>query len=64
MHTILADTHEQLQGLRQEYRSRMILVLSNANDRIPALLTPDQQARFEQWKDKHRPLLEAIKRHQ
>ncbi|MFZ0829119.1 MAG: hypothetical protein WAO02_17030 [Verrucomicrobiia bacterium] len=64
LHAILSDTHEQLQGLRKEYRPKVILVLSKANDQITALLTPEQQARFEQWKDKNRPLLEAIKRGQ
>jgi Spy/CpxP family protein refolding chaperone len=64
VHAILSDTHEQLQGLRKEYRPKVILVLSNANEQITALLTPEQQARFEQWKDKNRPLLEAIKRAQ
>jgi len=64
VHAILSETHEQLQGLRQEYRPKVIIVLSNANDRITALLTPEQQARFEKWKSKNGPLLEAIKRHQ
>jgi hypothetical protein len=64
VHAILSDTHEQLQVLRKEYRPKVILVLSNANDQISALLTPEQRARFEQWKDKNRPLLEAIKRAQ
>jgi hypothetical protein len=64
LHAILAGTHEQLQGLRQEYRPKVIVILSNANDQITALLTPEQLARFEQWKDKNRPLLDAIKRGQ
>ena len=53
---------EQLQGLRKEYRPQVILVLSNANDRIAALLTPEQLARFEKWKEQNRPLLEGLKR--
>ena len=64
VHAILSETHEQLQGLRQEYRPKVILVLSNANDQVTALLTPEQQERFEQWKDKNRPLIESIKRNQ
>jgi len=62
VHVILSDTHVQLESLRQEYRPKVILVLSNANDRITALLTPEQQVRFEKWKEKNRPLVEAIKR--
>ena len=64
VHAILSDTHEQLQGLRKEYRPKVILVLSNANDQVTALLTPEQRAQFEQWKDNNRPWLEAIKRNQ
>jgi len=62
LHVILSDTHVQLEGLRQEYRPRVILVLSNANEQVTALLTPEQQVRFEKWKEKNRPLIEAIKR--
>ena len=62
LHDIMSNSHDQLQGLRREYRPKVILVLSNANDQITGLLTPEQEARFEQWKDKNRPLLEAIKR--
>jgi hypothetical protein len=51
-----------LKDLRQEYRPRVILVLSNANNQITALLTPEQLARFEKWKKENHPLLEAIKR--
>jgi Spy/CpxP family protein refolding chaperone len=64
LHEIMSGTHEQLKGLRQEYRPRVILVLSNANNQITALLTPEQLARFEKWKKENHPLLEAIKRNQ
>ena len=64
LHAILSDTHEQLAGLRKEYRPRVILILSNANDRVSAMLTPEQLERFEQWKDRNHPLIESIKRNQ
>jgi len=64
LHEIMSGTHEQLKDLRQEYRPRVILVLSNANGQITALLTPEQLARFEKWKKENHPLLEAIKRNQ
>ena len=64
LHVILSDAHEQLQALRKEYRPQVILVLSHANDQVAGLLTPEQRARFEQWKDKNRSLLEALKRGQ
>jgi Spy/CpxP family protein refolding chaperone len=62
LHEIMSGTHGQLKDLRQEYRPRVILVLSNANNQITALLTPEQLARFEKWKKENHPLLEAIKR--
>jgi hypothetical protein len=64
LHEIMSGTHGQLKDLRQEYRPRVILVLSNANNQITALLTPEQLARFEKWKKENLPLLEAIKRNQ
>lgn len=64
LHEIMSGTHGQLKDLRQEYRPRVILVLSNANNQITALLTPEQLARFEKWKKENHPLLEAIKRNQ
>jgi Spy/CpxP family protein refolding chaperone len=62
LHEIMSGTHEQLKALHQEYRPLVVLVLSNANDQVTALLTPEQQARFEKWKKENHPLLEAIKR--
>ena len=64
LHEIMSGTHGQLKDLRQEYRPRVILVLSNANNQITALLTPEQLARFEKWKKENHPLLEAIRRNQ
>jgi len=61
LHEIMSDTHGQLKELRQEYRPRAVLILSNANGEITALLTPEQLARFEKWKQENHPLLEAIK---
>jgi hypothetical protein len=62
LHEIMSDTHGQLKDLRREFRPRMILVLSNANGEITALLTPEQLARFEKWKAENRPFLEAVRR--
>ena len=64
LHEIMSDTHGQLKGLRQEYRPKVILALSNANDQITALLTPEQLKRFEKWKGENHPLLENIKQGQ
>ena len=64
LHEIMSDTHGQLKDLRREYRPRVVLVLSNANDQITALLTPEQLARFEKWKQENRPLLESVRQNQ
>ncbi len=61
---IMSDTHNQLKDLRREFRPRVVLVLSNANEQITALLTPEQQARFEKWKKENHPLLESIRQTQ
>ncbi len=61
LHEILSDTHGQLKDLRREYRPQVVLVLSNANERIRVLLTPEQQARFETWKSENRPLLQSLR---
>jgi Spy/CpxP family protein refolding chaperone len=60
LHQILTDAHAQLQDLRQQYRPQLGGIFSNANGQINAMLTPEQQARFEKLKLENRPLLQAI----
>jgi Spy/CpxP family protein refolding chaperone len=60
LHQILSDAHTQLKELRQQYRPQIAGVFSNANGRINAMLTPEQQARFEKLKSENRPLMEAL----
>jgi Spy/CpxP family protein refolding chaperone len=64
LHEIMSDTRGQLKDLRQEYRPRVGLVLSNANGQITALLTPEQQARFEKWKTENRPFWPSFRQSQ
>jgi len=64
LHAIMSDTHGQLKELRREFRPRAGLIFSNANDRITALLTPEQLARFERWKAENHPFLEALRQNQ
>ena len=64
LHEIMSDTRGQLKDLRQEYRPRVGLVLSNANGQITALLTPEQQARFEKWKTENRPFWGSFRQSQ
>jgi len=55
---ILTDAHGQLRDLRLEYRPQITLVVSNADVKISALLTPAQQERFERMKRENRAFLQ------
>jgi hypothetical protein len=57
---ILADTHGQLKDLRHEFQPQFFEILSNANGQITAILTPEQQARFERFKAENHPFLQAM----
>jgi len=57
VHRILTDARGQLKDLRQEYRPQVVLVVSNADAEISALLTPAQQERFEKMKRENRAFL-------
>ena len=61
---ILLDAHDQLRDLRQQYRPQLVEVVSNANQQITAMLTPEQQARFEALKRKNHLLLGAFRQNQ
>jgi len=61
---ILTDTHGQLKDLRNQYLPQFVLVLSNTDEQITAILTPEQQARFQALLDKNHPLLQALQQNQ
>jgi len=48
VHRILTSARFQLRDLRQEYRPQVVAVLTNTEAQISAVLTPEQEARFEQ----------------
>ena len=58
VHQILTDARGQLKGLRQEYCPQVVLIVSNADVEISALLTPAQQERFEKMKRENRAFLQ------
>jgi len=60
LHQILSDAHAQLRDLRREYQPQFFEVLSNTGGQITAMLTPEQQARFEKLKLENRPLWQAV----
>ena len=60
LHAILSDSHAQLDALRGQFKPQLVSILTNANEQITAILTPVQQARFEELKRKNHPLLRAL----
>ncbi len=58
VHRILTDTRVQLRDLRQEYRPQVIAVLTNTEAQISAILTPEQQARFEEMQQQNQHFLQ------
>jgi hypothetical protein len=60
VHQILTGARGQLKGLRQEYRPQVVLIVSNADVKISALLTPAQQERFEKMKRDSREFLQPV----
>jgi hypothetical protein len=50
LHDILSGSRVQLRELRQQIQPQSALILSNANAQITAMLSPEQQARFEEFK--------------
>jgi hypothetical protein len=58
VHRILTDTRVQLRDLRQEYRPQVVAVLTNTEAQISAILTPEQQARFEEMQQQNQHFLQ------
>ena len=54
VHRILTDARVQLRDLRQEYRPQAVAMLTNTEAQISAILTPEQQARFEKIQQENR----------
>jgi len=57
VHRILTDARVQLRDLRQEYRPQVVAVLTNTEAQISAVLTPEQEARFEQMQRENQRFL-------
>ncbi len=54
VHQILTGAGGRLKNLRHEYRPQVILIVTNADMEISALLTPAQQERYEKIKRENR----------
>ncbi len=60
LHAILNDAHGQLDVLRSQYTPQMVAILRQANQQINAILTPEQEKRFEEIKQRNHPLWRAL----
>jgi len=60
LHDILTDTRGQLTSLRKEFQPQAAEVLTDADKKISALLTPEQQERYDKFKERNWPALRAI----
>src|SRR5580692_2942488 len=49
LHDILTDTRGQLTDLRKQFQPQAAEVLTGADKKISALLTPEQQARYDKF---------------
>jgi len=61
LHGILTDARSQLGKLRQEYQPQAGAIFLNADQSLAALLTPDQQVRYEKFKQANRPLWRTLR---
>ena len=53
VHRIILQSHEQLKELRQGSTPRLRSILAETRSRITAVLTPEQQQRFEAFLVRH-----------
>jgi Spy/CpxP family protein refolding chaperone len=60
LHQILTDTHGRMRDLRLEYQPRLFEIVTNADGQIVAILTPEQQARYERLKADKLPFLRVL----
>ncbi len=51
---ILDDSHREAEALRGEVAPRLREVMERADERIRALLTPEQRQRFDEMRQRHR----------
>ena len=61
LHTILTETRGRLQELRQEYQPQAATALRATDQKIAALLTPEQQACYEKVKQENGPLWRVLR---
>jgi uncharacterized membrane-anchored protein YhcB (DUF1043 family) len=53
---ILRETQVELRDLRTNYVPRFLIVMSNAESRVNATLTPEQKEKFRKFREENRQL--------
>ncbi|MGC3960242.1 MAG: hypothetical protein QM813_20640 [Verrucomicrobiota bacterium] len=61
VHEALVQTHERLKILRQEVQPRFRSIVDNTEQEIAATLTPEQKAKFDQFREENRHFLQDAK---
>lgn len=61
LHTILTESRGQLRDLRKDFQPRTAAVFRATDEKIFALLTPEQQSRYQKLKIDERPLFHALR---
>jgi hypothetical protein len=61
LHAILTETHQQMADLRKEVQPQAAQVLHETDQKISAMLTPDQQERYEKFKERSWPVLQRLR---
>jgi len=56
VHEILAESHERLRNLRQEFQPQLTAVMQDTRRKIDAVLTPEQRDRLDRLAKEARPL--------
>ena len=64
LHDILTDTRGQMKTVREEFRPKVEEIFTNTDTKIEAMLTPEQQARYEKIKEADHPLLRSLRQGQ
>jgi hypothetical protein len=60
LQTILTDARGQLGDLRKQFQPQAATVWRDTDQKIAALLTPEQQAKYDQFKQHNWPLLRNL----
>lgn len=61
LHAIMTESRTQMRELRQNFQPPAAAVFRGTDEKISALLTPEQQARYEKFKAGEHPWLRTLR---